>query len=64
MQVMNDSLIASLELVKFAEQRADKNLVIAGHLANLTVTRLESLIGLIDVIYGDYRHIMQDVEVR
>ena len=63
LQVMNDTVLRNLELVQFAESRQNKSSMLAGHLANLTTTRLQSIIGLIDVIYGGYRAVMQEVQV-
>ena len=63
-QVMNDTVIGNLGLVAYARQREHTNKVISGHLTNLTVTRRQSVLGLVTAIYGDYRIVMQTVQVR
>ena len=60
---MNDSLIASLGFVKFAHEQRHTSVAIQRHLANLKTAKMESLVGLVDAIYGEYRVIMQDVQV-
>ena len=62
---MNDTVINSLSLVSFAYfwEKRHPHEIIAGHLANLTTLRKDSVLGLVTAIYGDYRNAMQDVQV-